>query len=473
MTIKVLQSNVVLFLAVILGFFVTNSTALSQERSNTVRAAVPAGKISHILVIDLENKRFDVTFAANSPATYLNSVLLKQGELVVNYFGTSHNSLGNYITQISGQAQTVAITNNCGIFTNIFPGTVSGDKVNFPSQIIGDGCVFPGASKTSKGALTIADQLDKQYKGNKYGNAEAKLRTPKPVHLNWRGYMEDMGINTARDYGTSSPPVSTTCAHPPLGGKDFAQGAAPEDQYATRHNPFMYFHSIIDDQVRCDTHVVPLGKLSVGTNGAQDSFSGSLYNDLRSEKRTPNFMLITPNLCNDGHDDPCVAPNVEGTKDSAGNNAGGLVAADLWLKHWMPMIFNSPAYKNGSMLVVLTFDESVGDARACEKPNQADCKPPISVNLTNPGYKPSPGQTPPTTPFDYPGGGQVGAVLFNKRFIKPGSINTTGSYNHYSALRSYEDLLGITKGGDDRKGHIGFAAWPTMKPFGRDVFNRR
>ena len=467
MKIKILQNNVVLFLLVILGFFVTNTTVLSQERSNTVRAAVPEGKISHILVIDLENKRFDVTFAANSPATYLNSVLLKQGELLVNYYGTSHNSLGNYLTQISGQAQTVTITNNCGIFTNILPGTVSGDKINFPGQIIGDGCVFPAASKTSKGALTIVDQLDKQYIENKYGNAEVKRRAPKPKRLNWRGYMEDMGNNPVRDFGTTYPLGGTTCAHPPIGSHDLSQGAVPDDQYATRHNPFVYFHSIIDDQARCDAHVVPLGKLTVGTNGAPDVFSGSLYNDLRSEKRTPKFMLVTPNLCNDGHDATCAAPNVEGTL------TGGLVAADLWLKHWMPMIFKSPAYKNGSMLVVLTFDESVGDARACEKPNQADCKAPISVNLTNPGYKPNSGQTPPTTPFDYPGGGQVGAVLFNKRFIKPGSINTTGSYNHYSALRSYEDLLGITKGGDDRKGHIGFAAWPTMKPFGRDVFNRR
>jgi hypothetical protein len=63
--------------------------------------------------------------------------------------------------------------------------------------------------------------------------------------------------------------------------------------------------------------------------------------------------------------------------------------------------------------------------------------------------------------------------LFNKKLIKPGTINSTGSYNHYSALRSYEDLLGITKGGDDGFGHLGFAALPTMKPFGTDVFNNR
>jgi len=223
---------------------------------------------------------------------------------------------------------------------------------------------------------------------------------------------------------------------------------------------------------------VPLGKLTVGINGTADTFSGHLFNDLQANKTTPKFMFVTPNLCNDGHDATCVAPNVEGTKNTAGKNIGGLAAADLWLKHWMPMIFNSPAYKSGKMLVVLTFDESgFVDSRACEKEDQADCQSPTGPNVSNPGFSPILGlfnlQTPPTKNFVYSGGGQVGAVLFNKKLIKPGTINTTGSYNHYSALRSYEDLLGITKGGNDGFGHLGFAALPNMKPFGTDVFNRR
>ena len=63
------------------------------------------------------------------------------------------------------------------------------------------------------------------------------------------------------------------------------------------------------------------------------------------------------------------------------------------------------------------------------------------------------------------------AVLLNPRYIIPGTDNTTGSYNHYSALRSYEDLLGLWRGGIDGFGHIGFAAQPGLAAFGRDVFN--
>jgi hypothetical protein len=80
-------------------------------------------------------------------------------------------------------------------------------------------------------------------------------------------------------------------------------------------------------------------------------------------------------------------------------------------------------------------------------------------------------QVPPTALYDYAGGGQVGAVLFNRDLIDPGSVNTVGSYNHFSALRSYEDLLGLAEGGDDEHGHLGYAASAGLMPFGLDVFN--
>ena len=68
-----------------------------------------------------------------------------------------------------------------------------------------------------------------------------------------------------------------------------------------------------------------------------------------------------------------------------------------------------------------------------------------------------------------PGGGQIGAVVFSSKWIQPGSVDATGSYNHYSALRTFEDLLGLTSGGADGAGHLGFAA--TAHDFGTDVFN--
>jgi len=78
------------------------SAAGAGTSATVVRAAVPPGAVKHIAVIDLENEDFGDTFGPDSPATYLNGTLRAQGELVENYYATSHASLGNYISQVSG-----------------------------------------------------------------------------------------------------------------------------------------------------------------------------------------------------------------------------------------------------------------------------------------------------------------------------------------------------------------------------------
>jgi phosphatidylinositol-3-phosphatase len=109
----------------------------------------------------------------------------------------------------------------------------------------------------------------------------------------------------------------------------------------------------------------------------------------------------------------------------------------------MPLLMASPAYRSGHMLIAVTFDEAgSGDASACR------------------GETPGPDNpTPGFSPLD-------------PRYLTPGTVDTTGFYNHYSALRSCEDLLGIRWGGTDGFGHLGFAGAPGLQPFGRDVFNR-
>lgn len=229
---------------------------------------------------------------------------------------------------------------------------------------------------------------------------------------------------------------------------------------------------MIDNTAVCNANVVPLGSIAVGTPSRfdgvplPDTFSGHLANDLARPWTTPRFAFVTPNLCNDGHDSRCAGPNTIG---QTGVGAGGLHGADLFLQHWIPLLTASPAYRSGSMLIVVTFDESdSGDASACcgETPGPNNPTPGFSSLLTA-IYK----QYGLPIPNPAPGGGRVGAVLLNSRYVKPGSVDTAGSYNHYSALRSYEDLLGLTRGGDDGLGHLGFASSPGLTPFGSDVFN--
>lgn len=450
----------------------TGSAAAAPPTAVT-RAAVPAGAINHVLVIDLENEGFATTFGPSSPATYLNGTLLKQGQLVQNYYGIGHASLDNYIAQVSGQAPTEETSADCltspvndptlnGSYTDVLPGTPDPDQTTYPGQVDGQGCIYPAAVPTIAGQLDAANPPD-----------------PTTHVAAWRQYAEDMGNQpTGREQGSPDPLGGLDCAHPAVNGVDNtnsavpAGGGHPADQYATRHTGFAYFHAIIDNKAECNANFVPLGAAKVGTPSTvggvtlPDTFHGHLANDLSVEATTPKFGFVTPNLCDDGHDSTCAGPNTEG---QTGAGAGGLHGADLFLKHWMPLILGSPAYRSGSMLVAVTFDEAnAGDGTSCcgETPGPNNPTPGFSTILA-PVYK----QFGIPIPAVQTGGGQTGAVLLNARYITPGSVNTSGSYNHYSALRSYEDVLGLTTGGVGGAGHLGFAASPTLAPFGTDVFN--
>jgi hypothetical protein len=68
------------------------------------------------------------------------------------------------------------------------------------------------------------------------------------------------------------------------------------------------------------------------------------------------------------------------------------------------------------------------------------------------------------------GGGDTGSVLISP-YIRPGTVSKV-YYNHYSWLRTIEDLfdVGSKSPGLDGAGHIGYAAQPGLAPFGHDVF---
>jgi hypothetical protein len=158
----------------------------------------------------------------------------------------------------------------------------------------------------------------------------------------------------------------------------------------------------------------------------------ALETDLGSVGTTPALSYITPNLCHDGHDAPCVD-----------GQPGGLASADAFLKEWVPRITSSPAFKKDGMLVV-TFDESEGpqsDASAC-------CGE-------------GPGPNSPLPGITGLGGGRVGALVLS-RFVAPGTYSST-PYNHYSLLASLEDLFDVP--------YLGYAAQPGLNRFGLDVYN--
>jgi hypothetical protein len=370
--------------------------------------AEPAVRPGHIFIIVLENEGFHITFGENSPASYLRA-LGSQGAILPNYYGIGHYSLGNYIAMISGQGPNPVTQSDCQVFTEFVETGMATD-----GQAMGSGCVYPAD------VPTIASQL------------EAK-------GLIWKAYMEDMGNILSRE--------SATCGHPVLGQPDRTEAAVKGDQYATRHNPFMYFHGVIDKPA-CGLHVVNLSVLNA---------------DLGSLATTPDYAFITPNLCHDGHD------GVPTGKGCADGEPGGLISADKFLADTVPAILASAAFQKDGLLII-TFDEADIEVRTDPSTGQrvlksgdvsACCGEPPGPNIP-PGAMVF-GNTPDLGPGVLgPGGGRIGAVLVSP-LIKPGTVSTT-PYNHYSLLRSIEDAFGLA--------HLGYAGRPDLKSFGPDVYTR-
>ncbi len=371
-------------------------------------AASKPSKPGHVFIIVLENEGYHVTFGPSSPANYLKG-LAKQGAVLPNFYGIGHYSLDNYLAMISGQAPNPVTQSDCGKFVEFAQTGTAAD-----GQAVGSGCVYPA------GVTTIADQL------------EAK-------GLTWKGYMEDMGNIPSRE--------AATCGHPAIGGPDNTQRAMVGDQYATRHDPFVYFHSIIDRPV-CAANVVPLTGLEA---------------DLKSADTTANYVFITPNLCHDGHD------GGENGRKCVDGQPGGLVSADRFLADTVPAILASPAFKKDGLLIV-TFDEADIDVKFDKAANSVEmeggdasacCGEQAGPNL-GPDAKVF-GNLPDKGPGVLGmGGGRIGAVLISAS-IRPGTVSKT-PYNHYSLLRSVEDIFGLD--------HLGYAGQAGLKSFGKDVFSK-
>ncbi len=112
------------------------ASAPSATAARSTAAYVP--KIKHVFVINIENKGYDKTWGPGSEAPYLSKTLRKKGVLLNQYYGTAHNSQGNYIAQISGQGPNPDMQADCQNFPTF---TQTGTQA--PGQAMGRGCVFP------------------------------------------------------------------------------------------------------------------------------------------------------------------------------------------------------------------------------------------------------------------------------------------------------------------------------------------
>src|SRR5439155_1732262 len=124
-------------------------------------------------------------------------------------YATGHESNDNYISLVSGQPANTQNQADCPEFDNFTGALMLENGVE-----AGTGCVYPAEVKN------IGTQIS-------------------ALKHSWKAYMGDMGNNPNRE--------TAACGHPALESKDQTQTAEAGDGYATRHDPFVYFHSVIDE----------------------------------------------------------------------------------------------------------------------------------------------------------------------------------------------------------------------------------
>jgi hypothetical protein len=154
--------------------------------------------------------------------------------------------------------------------------------------------------------------------------------------------------------------------------------------YAVRHNPPPYLKNLA---ATCGTYDVPYTNLQA---------------DLDSDQ-LPAFAFISPNTVNDMHD---------------GGDPVSIQKGDTWLATELPKILTSAAYTSGKTVVFITFDEGeISGAEAVGK----DC----ANNLTDADC-------------------HIATIVISP-FTKPATKYGKKPFNHYSMLRTTEELLKIKK----------------------------
>jgi hypothetical protein len=177
----------------------------------------------------------------------------------------------------------------------------------------------------------------------------------------------------------------------------------PADQFVAKHFPFGWFTSLTGESAGTQNGVNYAAQPALNepttpeydgpgapTTGATDSNCDAnhvtnlddpkygLEHDLKlPASEVPAFNWITPDNCSDAHDATCQGNNLSGAFNANGtpdyhpaglpafdpeattpsNYTGGLYAADLFLRYYVPLIEQSAAFADGG-LIDITFDEA-------------------------------------------------------------------------------------------------------------------
>ena len=399
-----------------------SSGAVASTGAGSVAASTTKGPpIKHVFLVVLSSQGYGQSFGNPSQDPYLAQTLVKQGELVLNYYSVAGSPLANEIALLSGQGPNPETAADCPTYD---PLIASGSGAD--GQLLGSGCVYPPSGQS------LPDQL-----------AAAKLEG--------KFYLETQGGQRQASAEACHPRRGASTGYP-----------TPAEPYATWRNPALFFSSLT--RVRCPKQNVPLSRLRA---------------DLKKPSTTPALSYIVADACHDGSDVPCAPDARAGVggadaflrqlipeiKRSPAYKADGLIAITF---DNAPQ--SGPNADSSSCCATPNYPNMQGAAASGPT---GPTGPTGSSDATGPsGSTGATGSTGPTGATGASGagggetnptggGGHVGLLLLS-RFIKPHSLEVTDYFNHYSLLASLENLFGVPK--------LGYAGVPGLPVFGPAVY---
>ena len=347
--------------------------------------------------IALSTTGYAAAFGRGSAVPYLRSLEAK-GTLLSGYESLGSSELADYLAMVSGQGPNADTRTGCATYAE-FPKAAAATSAGL---VPGAGCVYPET------ALTIGDQV----------TSTGRV---------WKAYIADMGTQT--------------CSHPNSNAADDLALPGNEAGYDTRHNPFIFFHSLLD----------------LGDCANDDQDLSRLAPALRKTSRTATFSFIAPGRCDDAGETAGAAGAVTDTNSTSASTTAapattatsatvttgpasadatsstsaatsstsaattsttpsatvttacppgrplGLAAENAFLKLWVPRILASPAYRKDGVLIIAF--AGAGSKRTGRR-------------------------------------SRTGALVLS-RFAARGAKVAT-AYGPYALLRSVEDMLGYT-----------------------------
>lgn len=322
----------------------------------------------HIFIITMENRSDKAILGDNPDAPFLNK-LAKEGMIGTNFYGTTHPSLPNYLALISGSTQ--GIWDNCRAGADVFcqPITFSPFKKPGPKLTQDQ---FAQASKVAHffDSKTLIDQLEER-------------------RISWKAYFQSMPEHGFKGEFASNHIRNGRAGTLPL--------------YAQKHNPFLYFKSIAQNEGR-------LKKIAPFEEFHKDAAAGNL----------PALVWITPDQCRDMHGVTKEQAAALGLPDCAfaGKRSGEKIIklGDDFLAQVIAQIRNSAAWREDALIAVIWDEDDYSGAEGC-------CRSPIGAQ------------------DQALAGGKIPAIFLRSR---PGAIKEIRNpANHYTLLRAMQDAWGL------------------------------